>query len=250
MKNVFAITALSLFATATQAGEAVTFNAAGQSFAGVYEAAAGAHGTVVVFPTFHGLSDHEIAQAARLAGEGWNALAADLYPQGALPTTMEEKEAARVALTADADRWREILTAAVHKAEDLAGGGDIVVIGYSVGGGSAMELVRSGLGSELGIDGYGVFSGRVTDPEGRMIPDDTAPIFVAHGSADARIPVSGLTVFADDLDLAGIPHRIEVYEGMDHMFMGKMSPNYDAASDAHSWAAFTEFLAALPAGGV
>lgn len=244
MKTILTCAVVALAAPAI-AGEAVSYDAAGTSFDGYWEAAGDARATVVILPTWNGLSDYEMDRAKMLADAGYNALAADLYGSGAQPQSVEDKEAALASLFADAGRLRGILAATVDKAENLAGGGPVVMLGYSMGGGAAMELVRSGLGQELGVDGYAVFSGRVSDPEGRMIPEGTAPIFVAHGTEDARVPVSGLINFADDLDLSGVEHRIETYEGAGHLFSAFGFPNYDAELDAVSWAAFGEFLDGL-----
>ncbi|MCB1337364.1 MAG: dienelactone hydrolase family protein [Maritimibacter sp.] len=249
MKTILTFAAALALSAPALAGEAVSYEAAGTSFDAYWEAPVGARGTVVILPTWNGLSDYEMDRAKMLAEAGYNALAVDLYGGSARPQSPEDKEAALNAVFADGDRLRAILAATVGKAESLAGGGNVVMLGYSMGGGAAMELVRSGLGAELGVDGYAVFSGRVSDPGGRMIPDGTAPIFVAHGTEDGRVPVSGLVNFADDLDLAGVEHRIEIYEGAGHLFSAFGFPNYDPELDAASWEALGAFLESLTEAG-
>lgn len=230
-----------LIAGAAEAGSAVGYSADETSFEGYFAPAQDARATVVILPTWKGISDYEKDRAEMLAEIGYDAFVGDLHGKGKLPRTMEEKAAAHDALFADSARLEEILRATIATAEDL-GGPDILVMGYSMGGGAAMEIVRSGLGADMGIDGYAIFSGRVSDPAGRMIPEGTAPIFVAHGEADTRIPVSQLVNFRDDLEMANVAHRIETYPGAGHLFSAFGFPNYDLETDQKSWAAFTEFL--------
>ena len=97
-----------------------------------------------------------------------------------------------------------------------------------------MELAWSGLGNALGVDGYVIFSGRVSDTHGRTMPEGVAPFFVAQGEADTQIQVSGLENFADDVDLAGGQVTALTYPGAGHLFSAFGFPNYDAAADADS----------------
>lgn len=234
-------------ATASQAGEAVSYSVAGTAYEGHFARAAPARGTVVILPTWNGISAYEKDRAGMLAELGYNAFVGDLHGRGKLPRSKEEKVAALEALFADADGLRATLRGIVELAEDL-GTDDVVVLGYSMGGGAAMELARSGLGKELGVDGYAIFSGRVSDPAGRMIPDGTAPIFVAHGGKDRRVPVSQLVNFEDDLSFTDVDYRIEIYPDAGHLFSAFGFPNYSAEADHESWAAFREFLSkTLPA---
>ncbi|WP_137702687.1 dienelactone hydrolase family protein [Marimonas lutisalis] len=241
-----AITALTtMIAGAGQAGQDVTYKVGGETFEGYFAEAENASATVVILPTWNGISDYEKDRAQMLMKQGYNALAADVHGVDALPRSMEEKQAAYEAFFRDQERLQALLREIVEVASER-GDGDVFVMGYSMGGGATMELARSGLGNALGVDGYAVFSGRVSDPQGRMMPDGTAPIFVAHGEKDARVPVSGLTNFEDDLDLAGITYDIHIYPGAGHLFSAMGFPNYNAAADADSWAAYLEFLGGRP----
>ncbi|PHP65989.1 dienelactone hydrolase [Zhengella mangrovi] len=239
----FAILA-SLVALPALAGDRIAYAVNGKPFEGYFASAGKNAITVVILPTWNGISDYEKDRAQMLADEGYNAFAADLHGEGNLPKTMEDKQSAHDALFAARPELHAMLRSAIGKAQGL-GGGKIVLLGYSMGGGAAMELVRSGLGSELGVAGYAVFSGRVTDPENRMIPEGIAPIFVAHGAEDRRVPGSGLRNFADDLDLAGVEHTIEIYPGAGHLFSAFGFPNYDQQTERRSWAALLKFLGGL-----
>lgn len=249
MRNLTSIAAaMGLCAGIAAAGETVGYRAGDADFQGWFAAAHGtAKGTILILPTWKGVSDYEKDRAEMLAKAGWNAFVGDLHGAGQIPRNIEEMATAHDDFFAGTDRMHAILTGAVATADRL-GGGDLVVMGYSMGGGAAMELARSGLGAELGVDGYAVFSGRVSDPAGRMIPDGTAPIFVAHGQADSRLPVSALVNFADDMDFTDVRTEIHVLPGAGHLFSAFGFPNYNAKADRDSWAKLDVFLHSVAAG--
>lgn len=242
MTRIAALMALLAATSMAEAGEPVTYDANGITMEGYFaEAAQPAAGTIMILPTWKGVSDYEKDRADMLARAGYDAFVGDLHGQGQLPRSLEEMQAAYSAIWTEQERLHGMLQAAATKAMRL-GGQDVVVLGYSMGGGAAMELARSGLGMELGVDGYAVFSGRVSDPAGRMIPDGTAPIFVAHGEMDQRLPVSGLINFQNNLDFTDVDYEVNVYPGKKHLFSAFGFPNYDEAADAESWQALMGFL--------
>lgn len=245
--NLATFTAVTLLAaTAAEAGETVVYQNGGETFQGYFAAAENPRGTVVVLPTWKGISDYEKDRAQMLAEAGYNAFAGDLHGQGKLPANLDEMKAGYAALMADPERIRDLGTAIFDQADSL-GGGEIIFMGYSMGGGVVMEMARSGRGDALGVDGYVLFSGGLSNPRGEMFPEGIAPFFIAHGTADEMVPVSALTNTEDDLDLSGIEHEIHVYEGKGHLFSAFGFPNYDAEADADSWAKLLDFLGDLTA---
>ena len=245
MFKILLATAVTLLtATSANAGEKIEYVVGGETFSGYLAAAEAPHGTIVILPTWNGLSDYEMDRAEMLSNMGYNAFAADLYAIGTHPTTMEERQTALGTMISDQARMHEILTAALAQARSH-GGEPLIVMGYSMGGIVAMELAWSNLGNELGVDGYAIFSGRVSDNFGRMMPDGIAPFFIAHGEADTQVQVSGLENFVDDVDLAGSATTVHTYPGAGHLFSAFGFPNYDAEADQHSWSAFSAFLEEL-----
>ncbi|PHQ96451.1 MAG: hypothetical protein COB40_08230 [Marinosulfonomonas sp.] len=198
-------------------------------------------GTIVILTTWNGLSDFEMDRAQMLADMGFSSFVADLYPIGQQPMTMEAKQAALKAHLGDQDRMQAIVSAAISQARD-DNDEPLFVMGYSMGAITAMEVAWSGLGNEIGVDGYVIFSGRVSDAHGRIMPDAVAPFFVAHGEADTQVQVSGLENFVDDVELAGSTVTAHTYPGAGHLFSAFGFPNYNADDDADSWAELTNFL--------
>jgi len=234
-------TALALAATTVLAGESVTYEVDGHTFDGYLAQAETPRGTIVILPTWNGLSDYEKDRARMLADLGFTSFAADLYPAREHPTTLEAKQAALQAHLADQVGMHAILQAAISASGEESDE-PLFVMGYSMGAITAMELAWSGLGNELGVDGYIIFSGRVSDTKGRIMPDEVAPFFVAHGEADTQVNVGGLTNFIDDVELAGSEVTAHVYSGAGHLFSAFGFPNYDAEADANSWMKLMDFL--------
>lgn len=240
-KTILLSTVLAMATATASAGDNVSYSVDGRNFDGYLAQAESPRGTIVILPTWNGLSDYEKDRAQMLADMGFTSLAADLYPTSQHPTTMEAKQAALKAHLGDQAGMHAMLKAAIAAARGT-GDGPLLVMGYSMGAITAMELAWSGLGNELGVDGYVIFSGRVSDTQGRMMPDDVAPFFVAHGEADTQVNVSGLENFVDDVELAGGLVTAHTYPGAGHLFSAFGFPNYDGKADADSWANLKQFL--------
>ncbi|MGB7244019.1 MAG: dienelactone hydrolase family protein [Sulfitobacter sp.] len=241
MKSFMITAALALTASVSWAGEDTEFVVGDETHSGYIARADDPRGMVVILPTWNGLSDYEKDRAEMLADLGFTGYAANLYPVGQNPTTTEAKQAGLEALLADQDRMNAIVSTAITEAREISEG-PLLVMGYSMGAIAAMELAWSGTGNALGVDGYIIFSGRVSDTHDRMMPDDVAPFFVAHGEADTQVQINGLTNFVDDVELAGGSVEPHTYPGAGHLFSAFGFPNYSADDDTHSWAELTKFL--------
>ena len=245
MKHLSLILALGLAAAqgtqAAEPGAPLGYSGAGDSLTGWRVEADDPRGVAVVFPTSRGISEMERDRAMMLAGMGFTTLAADMHGDGALPASPEEAQAGLERLLKDRDRLRALVAAALE-ASGAAPDDTLVVMGYSMGGLAAMEAVYSGIAAEAGVDAIGVFSGRITDHAGRMLPEETAPLFIARGGADARIPAEELWRARDELEMAEVPHEIHFHEDAGHLFTAPGFPNHRPELDAEVWAAWSAFL--------
>ena len=102
------------------------------------------------------------------------------------------------------------------------------------------RLARSGAASD--INGYASFHGGLKTPSGQSYSGDVAPILIAHGGADAAIPMSDVATLAEELEAAGSSYEIQVYSGAPHAFTVLGSNRYREVADTQSWDAFGDFL--------
>ena len=235
-----AAAAIALAATAAQAGEAVTYEAAGAQYEGYYAPApAQSKGLVVVIHDWDGLTDYEVRRADMLAEMGYDAFAVDLYGKGNRPVETQAKKAETGKLYNDREKMRSLILAGLAEARKRADG-PAVVMGYCFGGAAVLELARSGKAAN--VKGFATFHGGLKTPDGQSYGPGVAPIFVAHGGADSSITMDQVADLANELEKSGVTYEIEVYSGAPHAFTVFGSSRYQERADRKSWSSFTEFL--------
>ena len=175
-----------------------------------------------------------------LAERGYDAFALDLYGQGNRPVETEAKKAETAKLYQDRERMRALTLAGLAEARARGAAAPTVVMGYCFGGAVVLELARSAATED--VHGYATFHGGLATPEGQSYADDTAPILVAHGGADASIPLEDVTALSRQLEDAGVDYEIEIYSGAPHAFTVFDSDRYQQRADERSWSAFLSLL--------
>ena len=191
---------------------------------------------ILVIQEWWGLNDNIRAMARKLAGEGYTALAVDLY----------EGQVAE-----DRDGARALVTAAMEKADELAdnlrqahgylkgqGATSIGSIGWCFGGGWSLETALM-LGDEL--DAAVIYYGRVKTEASELEPL-TAPVLGIFGAEDQGIPVDGVRAFEAALGELGKTASIHVYEGADHAFANPSGTRYQAEAAEDAWAKTLDFF--------
>ena len=241
MRTILAAAAATLLASAAHAGEAVTYDVSGQPYEGyVAEAEGDSKGLVLVIHDWDGLTDYERRRADMLAEMGYDAFAVDLYGQGNRPESTEAKKAETGKLYQDREAMRARILAGLQAGREATGETEAVVMGYCFGGAAVLELARSGEAKD--VAGYTTFHGGLATPEGQSYPQSTAPILIAHGGADASIPIDDAAGLAKTLEETGVPYELEIYSGAPHAFTVFGSDRYRELADTKSWTSFTNFL--------
>ncbi|PWE29072.1 dienelactone hydrolase [Pararhodobacter marinus] len=241
-----ALTAATLAGLAAPAAaeivsEPLSYSVDGMPFEGVVtrDDAVEPRGVVMIVHDWDGLTEYERERAAMLAGQGYTAVALDLYGTEADPQGMEDYRRLSGALLGDRAALRARLDAAMAAAADLPGAGaGRVMIGYCFGGSAALEAARAG----AGLDGFGIFHGGLDLPDGQDYAQVSGPVMLWHGSAD---PVSGpedLAAVLVGLREAGVAHDARIYGNVRHSFTVPGSRDYDAAADEDSWQGLLGFL--------
>jgi carboxymethylenebutenolidase len=193
---------------------------------------------ILVIHEWWGLNDNIRAMARRLAGEGYAALAVDLYggesagdPQAArrlMQAAMQDRQAGIRNLAAAADFLRG------RGAERLG------TIGWCFGGGWSLQAA---LQLPEQVDAAVMFYGQpVTDPQELARLD--APLLGLFGGADRGIPVDTVRRMEAELEQLGKPATIHVYPDANHAFANPSGQSYDAAAAEDAWRRTTAFFAA------
>jgi dienelactone hydrolase len=205
---------------------------------------------VLVVHAWKGIGPHERETAERLARLGYVALAADIYGKGVRPATNEE--AARQAGKYRGDR--PLLRARVaaglaalrdHPSVDSA---RVAAIGFCFGGGTVLELARSG----ADVAGVVSFHGNLDTPLPASAQTMVAKVLVLHGAADPHVPTEQVRAFTAEMDAAKADWQMILYGGAVHSFSDPGAGSdpsrgaaYDELAARRSFAAMESFLQEL-----
>lgn len=200
---------------------------------------AGAQGPLpglIVIHEWWGLNDNIRAVARRLAGQGYLALAVDLYG-GEVASTPEKARELTGKVRNDPDAARANLRQA-HAYLKTLGATKIGTIGWCFGGGWSLQ---AGLLLASQVDATVIYYGRlVTDPEKLMAL--RAPVLGLFGSEDQGIPVETVREFEKAMKELGKDVRVHVYEGASHAFANPSGTRYNAEAAEDAWAKTLAFL--------
>lgn len=184
---------------------------------------------IIVIHEWWGLNENVESMAMRLAGEGYTALAVDLYGGN----VAADRDAARALMSAameDRSTSEDNLRQAYAFLEE-AGATRIGSIGWCFGGGWSLATA---LLHPHDLDAAVIYYGRlVTDPE-LLAPLDV-PILGIFGSEDQGIPVASVREFEAALVELGKDPIIHIYDGADHAFANPSGTRYQQAAAEDAW---------------
>ncbi len=220
--------------------EAISYPAGGHTVAAYVEVPAAGRGPgVVVLHEAWGLDDYVRGVCARLAREGFVALAPDLF-DGRL--ALDVAEAGRLVAGLDDARVHADLDGAVHAllSHSAVDGPKVGVLGFCMGGHFA--LVAGARNRRVGavVDFYGLFAAPPLDLAGLE-----APVLAVFAEHDEFIPPDAIGRLRRDLRGGGRRATVDVEPGVQHGFMNETRPDrFDAAAAARGWARLVAFLRA------
>lgn len=191
---------------------------------------------VVVIHEWWGLNDHIRHYADRLAGEGFAALAVDLY-DGKVATTPDE--AMELVKSVDEARAREVLAAAHAFLGDDArvSARKRGAIGWCFGGGWSLQHAIA----TPDLDAAVIYYGRLVDDPSQLakIRADVLAIF---GTQDQSIPMEAVDRFEAAMKEAGRSIIVHRYDA-NHAFANPSSPRYEQTAAADAWEQTRKFFA-------
>lgn len=121
----------------------------------------------------------------------------------------------------------------------------IAAIGYCFGGGTVLELARSG----ADLAGVVSFHGNLDTPNLVDAKNIKGKILVQHGGSDPYVPAEQLATFEKEMTDAGVNWQVIIYGGAVHSFTNPDSGTdptkgaaYNEQADKRSWLAMKQFF--------
>jgi dienelactone hydrolase len=202
---------------------------------------------VMVVHEWYGLNDYAKARAEQLANLGYIAFAVDIYGKGVRAKNREE--AAKLAGMYRSDRGLMRARAAAGlealRQQPQVDGSRIAAIGYCFGGGTALELARSG----AQLSGVVSFHGNLDTPDPGDAKNIKAKVLALHGADDPLVTPAHVHAFQDEMRKASVDWQMVLYGGAVHSFTNPASGSdpskglaYNEKADSRSWAAMRLFF--------
>jgi carboxymethylenebutenolidase len=210
----------------------------GESVTGYLAEPANADGPVpgvVVIQEWWGLNDNIRSMADQLAGQGYRALAVDLYGGESASTPDEARELMTSAMENEARLADNLGQAVAYLSEESP---RIGTIGWCFGGGWSLATA---LANPEDVDAAVMYYGRVVTDESEL-EKLQAPLVGFFGAEDQGIPVDSVREFEAALGSLGKDAEIHVYEGAGHAFANPSGQNYQEEPAEDSWARTLAFF--------
>ncbi|MCY4662214.1 MAG: dienelactone hydrolase family protein [Acidobacteria bacterium] len=218
-------------------GAMVEFAANGKT-AGGYLAtpASGSGHGVIVIQEWWGLVRHVKDVADRFAGEGFVALAPDLYHGR---STTSPDEAGKLMMALEIDRAERDLRGAIDflLARDDVAGERVGTAGFCMGG--QLSLFAACANAKVGacVDFYGIHPNVTPD-----LASLQAPVLGFFAERDGFVTPEAARKLESDLRAAGKEAEITIFDGADHAFFNDSRPDvYHAGYAADCWTRMVAF---------
>ncbi|MEL7833330.1 dienelactone hydrolase family protein [Fodinibius sp. Rm-B-1B1-1] len=183
---------------------------------------------IIVIHEWWGLNDNIRMMTDKLAGEGYTALAVDLY-KGKVAESPDS--AGTFARSVNDDEAVDNLTQAYGFLMEKEGANNIGVIGWCFGGAWSLQTA---LTHPDKIDATVIYYGRlVTDTE--QLKKLQMPVLGIFGEEDEGIPVEQVKEFESALNEVDVENNIHIYEGADHAFANPSGTRYNKQVAEDAW---------------
>jgi len=205
---------------------------------------------VLVVHEWTGLNDYTKSRCRQLAGMGFVAFAVDMYGKGIRPQNREEAAQQATIYRSDRPLMRRRVRAGLEVLlnNELCDTKRVAAIGYCFGGGTVLELARSG----ADISGVVSFHGNLDTPDPSVAKNIKCKILVCHGADDPHVPFEQVEAFFKEMRAAGVDFQFIAYSGAVHSFTNPSAGDdpsrgaaYNAVADRRSWAHMKLFFAEL-----
>lgn len=201
---------------------------------------------VLVVHDWSGRNTFACEKADYLARLGYVAFAVDMYGDGRIGETIDEKMGLMQSVLHD----REFLRARIQTALDVIASmdnvdsGRIAVIGFCFGGLCALELARSG----ADIRGAVSFHGLLHRADGVENQSIKSKVLVLHGYSDPSVTPESVNAFCREMTDAGVDWQVHMYGQTVHGFTNPLAKDaamgivYNPVAEKRSIQSMTNFL--------
>jgi carboxymethylenebutenolidase len=193
---------------------------------------------LIVIHEWWGLNDNIETMTQRLAGEGYTALAVDLYGGQVAQTPDRAKELMQAALqnpTLQEDNLRQAYQylGTQQKAPKIAS------IGWCFGGGWSL---RTALLLPDQLDAAVIYYGAQLETDPDKLSTLQMPILGLFGSLDTNPSPATVHEFESNLNALDKTAEIKIYEGANHAFANPSGTRYNAEAAEDAWKRTLAFL--------
>lgn len=175
---------------------------------------------ILMVPNWMGPTADSLEKAKKVAGDKYLVMMVDMYGVDTRPSNGQEAGAAAGAVRNDRPlmRARSAKALEIFKSEGKGLGLDkerIAAIGFCFGGGTVLELGRSG----ADIDAIVTFHGDLLSPTLEADASKTAAkVLVLHGADDPYVPQSDVATFVSVMQETGVDWQLVQYSDTVHSF--------------------------------
>ncbi|MCB9638366.1 MAG: dienelactone hydrolase family protein [Myxococcales bacterium] len=201
------------------------------------KAAKGPLPALIVIHEWWGLNDNIKAMTDQLAGEGYLALAVDIYG-GKSAKTPKDALALMKAAMSNKDKGQENIRQAYAYLKDKAKATKIASMGWCFGGAWSLQtalLFPKGLAAAV------IYYGRLVQDKEKLNTLQM-PMLGIFGAKDKGIPVDGVKKFEATLKELKKDATIKIYPDADHAFANPSGKRYREADAKDAWKHTLAFL--------
>jgi len=186
---------------------------------------------VLVLHAWWGLKPFFKQVCDQLAGQGFTALAPDLY-QGRIAATIDEAKA--LMEQRDSELMGDIVKAAKDHLISLRADKPISVLGFSMGAAWSLDVASYEPNVAAAVIFYGA-----SDADFSKV---NAKVLGHFAEVDEWEPIEYVRKMEADMKAAGVDVTLHTYPKTGHWFVEEDRPEYDSASALLAWSRTYEFL--------
>jgi len=192
---------------------------------------------LVIIHEWWGLNDNVRTKTRRWAGEGYRALAVDLYGDSTARSPSEAQSLMQSA-TEDSDAIAANLASAHEYLETEANAPRVGVMGWCFGGGMTFRAVAD---RPTAFDAAVAYYGSPETMTESVLEKLKTPIMAHFGRQDEVVPPKQVEAFRSRLDGQRVNAQIYMYDA-GHAFANPSGDSYDEEAAERAWSRSTEFF--------